>query len=176
MSAFVINLIGGPGSGKSTTAAGLFFKLKLAGVKCELVTEFAKELVYDENWLDLKRQIYVLAEQERRQRRLVDKVNVIITDAPLLTGVAYIRDPRDRKAVEVSARSLFDTYFNVNFAIKRVKPYQAYGRSQTAAEAKEIDNRLLNEIYVNEVIEACVPGDENAPDAIIDALKQSKLV
>lgn len=41
----VINLIGGPGSGKSTTAAGLFFRMKSMGVRCELVTEYAKELV-----------------------------------------------------------------------------------------------------------------------------------
>jgi len=175
MSAFVVNLIGGPGSGKSTTAAGLFFKMKLAGIKCELVTEFAKELVYDENWLDLKRQIYVLAEQERRQRRLVDKVKFIITDAPLLTGVAYIRDPRDRRAVEVSARSLFDSYSNLNFGIRRVKPYLAYGRSQTEAEAQAIDNDLLNWIYADDVIEAVIPGDEKAPDIIMDELRKSSL-
>lgn len=84
---FVINLIGGPGAGKSTTAAGVFFLLKLLNVRCELVTEFAKELTYDENWSDLKRQLYVTAEQERRQRRLVDKVDFIVTDSPLLLGV-----------------------------------------------------------------------------------------
>ena len=176
MSASVINLVGGPGSGKSTTAAGLFFKMKLAGIKCELVTEFAKELVYDENWLDLKRQIYVLSEQERRQRRLVDKVNFIITDAPLLTTVAYIRDPRDREAVNAAARSLFNSYDNLNFAIKRVKPYAAYGRSQTESEAREIDRRLLLETYADDVMEAFIPGDESAPDAIIDVLKLSRLI
>ena len=31
----IINLIGGPGSGKSTTAAGLFYKLKQMGIDCE---------------------------------------------------------------------------------------------------------------------------------------------
>ncbi|TYO65512.1 hypothetical protein FXV83_16395 [Bradyrhizobium hipponense] len=60
--ALVINLIGGPGSGKSTTAAGLFFLMKLAGLKAELVVEYAKELSYDENWSTLKNQLHVLAE------------------------------------------------------------------------------------------------------------------
>lgn len=64
----VINLIGGPGAGKSTTAAGLFFLMKCAGLKVELVTEFAKELSYDENWADLKKQLYVLAEQPPEPR------------------------------------------------------------------------------------------------------------
>jgi predicted ATPase len=150
--------------------------MKLAGIKCELVTEYAKELVYDENWSDLKRQLHVLAEQERRQRRLVDKVNFMITDAPLLTTLAYIRDPRDRKAVELSARSMFETYNNVNFVIQRVKPYAAYGRSQTEAEAREIDNQLLHEIYKDVPLEGRVSGDENAPQKILARLKTEKLI
>ena len=39
----IINLIGGPGSGKSTTAAGLFYKLKQMGIDCEMALEFAKD-------------------------------------------------------------------------------------------------------------------------------------
>src|SRR5437879_3750008 len=112
---YVINLIGGPGSGKSTTAAGLFFAMKIMGVRCELVTEYAKELVYDENWADLKRQLHVLSEQERRKRRLVDKVSFIITDSPLLTSAAYVSDGRDFYAVQESAHSLFAHYDNINF-------------------------------------------------------------
>lgn len=176
MSAFVINLIGGPGSGKSTTAAGLFFLMKCAGVKCELVTEFAKDLTYDENWIDLKRQLYVLAEQERRQRRLVDKVSFIITDCPLLTGIAYITDPRDRDAVSVAAHSLFKTYNNINFAITRAKPYMRYGRNQTEQEARSIDRDLLETVYANEVIEGYVAGNDRAPQEIFDILSSNRLV
>lgn len=39
----VINLFAGPGSGKSTTCAGVFSKLKLAGVNCEMALEYAKD-------------------------------------------------------------------------------------------------------------------------------------
>ena len=39
----VINLLGSPGAGKSTTAARLFYELKMKGVKCELITEYAKD-------------------------------------------------------------------------------------------------------------------------------------
>ena len=41
----LISLYSGPGSGKSTGAAWIFAKLKLAGVNAELVTEFAKDKV-----------------------------------------------------------------------------------------------------------------------------------
>jgi predicted ATPase len=173
---FVINLIGGPGSGKSTTAAGLFFAMKLMGLRCELVTEYAKELVYDENWSDLKKQLHVLAEQEKRQRRLVDKVDFIITDAPLITGIAYITDPRDQYAVEESAHSLFAHYNNINFIIKRVKPYAGYGRTQTEDEARAKDQLLIDEIWKDEPIEATVPGDKDAPKVILNHLQATRLI
>lgn len=41
----VINLFAGPGSGKSTTCAGVFNKLKLAGINCEMALEYAKDKV-----------------------------------------------------------------------------------------------------------------------------------
>lgn len=39
----VINLMGGPGSGKSTVASGIFYRLKKMGVNCELALEFVKD-------------------------------------------------------------------------------------------------------------------------------------
>ena len=44
----VVNLIGGPGCGKSTTTAGLFYELKKKGYNCEMSLEFAKDKVYEE--------------------------------------------------------------------------------------------------------------------------------
>src|SRR4051812_26460559 len=172
---YVINMIGGPGAGKSTTAAGVFFMLKLLNVRCELVTEFAKELTYDENWSDLKRQLYVTAEQERRQRRLVGKVDFIVTDSPLLLGVAYVMDERERHAVEQSARSLFNSYGNLNFFIERVKPYAAYGRKQTEEEARAIDQRLLDEVFRNETLMP-IRGDETAARSILESLSRLGLL
>lgn len=43
----VINLFGGPGSGKSTLAAGLFERMKIQGLSVELVTEYAKDMVWE---------------------------------------------------------------------------------------------------------------------------------
>ena len=38
-----VNLFGAPGVGKSTGAAYLFSKLKMLGVDCEYIGEFAKD-------------------------------------------------------------------------------------------------------------------------------------
>jgi hypothetical protein len=131
----------------------------------------AKELTYDENWSDLKKQLHVLAEQERRQRRLVDKVDFIITDSPLLTSLAYVTDKRDYYAVEQSAHSLFANYNNINFILRRVKPYAAYGRTQTEEEAREKDQLLIDEIWKDYPIEATIPGDKDTPKAILKHLQ-----
>ena len=45
----IINLFGAPGAGKSTGAAYVFSQLKAAGVNAELVTEFAKDKVWERN-------------------------------------------------------------------------------------------------------------------------------
>ena len=43
----VVNLFGAPGAGKSTGAAYIFSQLKMAGINAELVTEFAKDKVWE---------------------------------------------------------------------------------------------------------------------------------
>lgn len=56
----VVNLFGGPGVGKSTGAAKVFSELKLLGVNCELVGEFAKDKTWEHNSTALSCQEYVL--------------------------------------------------------------------------------------------------------------------
>ena len=65
----VCNLAGSPGSGKSTLAAYVFAKLKMMGINCELVTEFAKDKVWEKNNEALSNQIYIFAKQYYRMSR-----------------------------------------------------------------------------------------------------------
>lgn len=44
----VVNLFGVPSAGKSSGAAYIFSKLKMEGINAELVTEFAKDKVWEE--------------------------------------------------------------------------------------------------------------------------------
>ena len=88
----IINLFGGPGTGKSTTAAALFYKLKMMGINCELVTEFAKDITWEKNKKALACQPYVFGKQCYRIERCVDQVDVIITDSPLPLSILYNKD------------------------------------------------------------------------------------
>lgn len=138
----VINLFAGPGAGKSTIAAGLFYEMKIRNIKCELVTEYAKDMTYEKRTNVLSDQLYILAKQNRKLSRLIGEVDYIITDSPLLIGLMYTPDNYFFGFSNL-VHEIFDSYENINFFIKRTKPYQTYGRNQTEEQAKEIDNNLL---------------------------------
>ena len=137
----VINLFAGPGAGKSTNAALLFGTMKRKGYKVELVTEYAKDMVYEQRDNILEDQLYILAKQARRLHRLKNSgVEYIVTDSPILLSCIYNKSYSE---IESLAKNIFEEYNNINYFIKRSKPYQQYGRQQTEDEAKEIDNKVL---------------------------------
>ncbi|MGN0174260.1 MAG: AAA family ATPase, partial [Acutalibacteraceae bacterium] len=92
----VVNLFAGPGAGKSTCAWEIASKLKKLGYVAEYVSEYAKELVWDEKYemLDgtLEHQSELLKEQQHRQNRLMGKVDFIVTDSPTILNLQYLKE------------------------------------------------------------------------------------
>ena len=66
----VVNFFAGAGAGKSTISAEVFSKLKKLGYKTELVGEYAKECILQQNFEMLKDQLYLFATQVHRLRGL----------------------------------------------------------------------------------------------------------
>lgn len=170
----IINLIGAPGSGKSTSAAGLFHLMKIAGKKVELITEFPKDLVYEERNVALKSQAYIFGEQEFRQFRLLGKVDYIITDSPLILSPVYSSHyPASFKQFAVD---IFNSYKNLNFYIRRVKKYVQIGRNQSAEESDDIAFKILAVLVEYNVPFITLDGDDTAPKNILDIINTSELV
>lgn len=138
----VVNLFAGPGAGKSTAAAYIFSQLKMKGINCELITEFAKDKTWEKNYSALRCQEYVFGKQSYKMDRCRDQVDVIITDSPLPLGIFYNQNPVLGRHYESLVMDVFNTYDNLNFFINRKKPYNPVGRNQTEEEAKEIDDRI----------------------------------
>lgn len=164
----VINLFAGPGAGKSTTAAGLFYQMKKRGLSVELVTEYAKDRVYEEHSSIFSDQIYLTAKQNRRQSRLVGKVDYIITDSPLLLGQYYVCK-EDKEHIRWITEWLFDKYDNVNVFIKRTKPYDTKGRNENYEQALEADIGIKNIIKIRNYIE--LEDNENIITNILNHLE-----
>jgi nicotinamide riboside kinase len=138
----IINFFAGAGSGKSTTAAALFSYLKMTGLNCELVTEFAKDLTWDESTKVLGYQPYVFGQQAWRLERLSGKVDVVVTDSPLLLSLAY-SDPLLPICWKEYVLWEHNRYPSINFFIHRNKKYHRTGRNQTYDEAVMMDNKIL---------------------------------
>jgi adenylate kinase family enzyme len=164
----VINLIGGPGSGKSTCASGIFYQLKKLGINCELALEFAKDKVWEESIKILDDQLYVFGKQYHKLFRLNGKVDVIITDSPLLISILYNKTPSeyfDKLVVEQ-----YHTFNNLLFFINRAENYQTEGRLQTKDESMVLDYTMKHILLTND-IEYDEVSCENAVDYIVDIVK-----
>lgn len=139
----VINLWGSPGAGKSTVAAGLFYKMKVAGYKVELVTEYAKDVVWDNRDDLLKDQLYLLAKQNRKLERLRGKVDWCITDSPVLLVLAYMPELYYSHFNSLTY-DVWDSYTNLNYLLERNHEYKRDGRVQTEEESRIIDEKILD--------------------------------
>lgn len=139
----IINLFGGPGTGKSTTAARLFAELKMNNLRAEYVPEFAKDLVYNESYRELEHQEWIFANQHQRMFRLRDKVDIIVTDAPLFNSIVYSGKGEEHKDFHSYVFSVFSRYKNLNIYLERETVYLQDGRYQDEAGAKKIDDEVL---------------------------------
>ena len=159
-----INIYGGPGIGKSTTAAKLFHQMKIAGYDVELVTEVAKDLTWEKRIETLKIQPYVIIKQYRNLVRLKDKIDFVVTDSPILMGLAY---------ADLYNADLPDSYWqlikdlhaevlnpSINVMLKRKVAYNPNGRNQDEAGAKALDTSIWDYV-IHERVVVLSPEDTN---------------
>lgn len=146
----IINLYGGPGSGKSTSAAYLYYVLKAQGKNVELVREYVKDWAWEKRTMTTYDQIYFLGKQVRRESMLYGKVDYIVTDSPVMMNLYYAQRycslalAEGIRAATLSfyRQGIEDGHKHHHFLLQRNKPYASEGRYQTEAEAKEIDKGI----------------------------------
>lgn len=169
----VVNLFGSAGSGKSTTALGLCYFLKLQGYKVEYVSEYAKDLVNEGSLHKLKHQLYVFSKQLKRMEVLVDKeLDFIITDSPIFLSYFYgekygTSGPFLAEMIAAYHRS----FTNFNVYLTRAFPYDPKLRVQTEEESDE-DSKVLREFLgTNDIfLDMSVGVKEGRVQVILDTL------
>jgi hypothetical protein len=161
----VVNLLGGPGTGKSSIRAGIFHDLKFKGIDCEEATEYAKDLVWSKSQFTLTNQVHVFGEQHHRVWRLLGQVEVIITDSPLLLTPIY--NPKKDSILNLLAIEEFESMWNYVVFLKRCKPYNPNGRNQDEAGAKVIDKTILNFLFDQEIPFETADGTPAGKDHIV---------
>ena len=148
----VVNFYGGPGTGKSTVTAHAYALLKWAGYNCEMAREYAKDKVWEGSIDVLDDQIHVFGEQYHRLHILQDKVDIILTDSPIILGLVYAETT---KLPYVSFENLvMDTYNdmnNLNIVLNRIKDFEQAGRIQKVGKAIEIDHEIIDLLESNSV-------------------------
>ena len=152
----IVEFVSGPSAGKSTTALGLAYKLKMAGVNIEYLPERAKSFTWRGDMQTLSFQPYVTAKQMRDVYDLCREVNdlkAIITDTSVALGIVYQGfgcGPLFEEWVK-SVQAEFDirTYYVVRNINKH--KYNTKGRRQTKDEAIELDNKVLEMLNLHNI-------------------------
>ena len=142
----IVNIYGGPGAGKSTTALQLVAELKKLGYHADYVSEVAKELVYAKDFehLDgtLKNQSKILSEQKRRLDIMLDNVDVVVTDSPLLLNTVYLKENAPEYIESVFSQ--YENYNNYNVVVERdlSVEFEQAGRIHNLEESIKKDGEI----------------------------------
>lgn len=171
----VVNLFGGPGTGKSTNMAGLFHLLKLNDIDSEIVPEYAKDKVWEESYRVLSNQIYVFGKQYHRLFRVLDKVDVVVTDSPILLSAYYDTHYEPETAFTTFPALILEAHDRMNtlnvFLIRK-KKYNPNGRYQTEEQAIDIDHDVKALLDRMGVLYVEVVADHTAPEVIYNLVQR----
>ncbi len=170
---YIVNFISGPGSGKTTLAALTFANLKLKGYVVEYIQEFAKKLIWMEDYETLNNQYFVSNGQYKILKSMKGKVDFIVTDGPLINELYYNRHNKDNISnIEKTENLILNAhrdFNNINIFLKRGNfKYEQQGRQQNEEEAKEIDVILKHLLKGNNIEFKEFPSDTNEIDNIIE--------
>ncbi len=138
------------------------------GVNAELVTEFAKDKVWENNTEVFRNQAYLFGKQSFRLSRCKDKVDVIVTDSPLPLSIFYNNDPSLTENFHKSVMDVFNSYNNLNYLLLRTKPYNPIGRHQTEEESDALKEPMVLLLNKRNIPYCEVDGDIDGYERIVN--------
>lgn len=151
-------------------AAALFADLKKRGFNAELVTEYAKDKVWEHNDTVFSNQVYILGKQSYRVSRVAGQVDVIITDSPILLSAIYNPDPEIQNELEALTVKMFNQYNNLNIVLKRTFPYQKEGRIHSEEQSSEIYYKIIGCLNQNGIGYSVFDNKDDTQQTLMDII------
>jgi nicotinamide riboside kinase len=147
----VVNIIGGPGTGKSILSADIFSELKRRGITCDVSWEYIKRKIRERAVKVVESQIYLFGKQQFQLFTMKDEVDVVITDSPLLLNSVY--DKSSCNELKNLVLKEYNKYDNLLYLIERDMSveYETEGRYQDLDGAKKIDNKVKKFLADNNI-------------------------
>lgn len=168
----IINFYGGPGTGKSTAAAATFAELKYRGVNCEYIQEYAKDAAWEKRGPKVfLAQEYIFGKQHFRFARVCEEVDVLITDSPILLGLAYMPIDFNMPSLRNVIKEAYSNYDNVDIFLVRKKAYNPKGRNQTEDEAKLLDGKINTLLDDNKIPYITMDSSRAVPLQVIERMQ-----
>lgn len=173
----IINIFGGPCSGKSTITSGLFYELKKRHITCDNPYEFPKQVAWESNKSQIKDQLFIFANQHRGIVRAYGKVDYIILDSPILLSLAYKTGYSNEYPASLYSNKfdemvidIFNSYDNINIFLERPNNFQDEGRFQDMKESLMFDNKIKKILDDNKIEYINLKVNENTVKNIINLI------
>lgn len=147
----VVNLMGGPGVGKTIISKEVFAALKREGIACDESPEYIKRKLREKAMKVIESQLYIFGKQQFQLYTLKDEVDVIITDSPLLNCSIY--DKEKCPFLKGLILKEFNKYTNLTYFIERDDnyKYETEGRYQNLEGAKKVDVEVQTFLEQNNI-------------------------
>ena len=176
----ILNLYGGPGTGKSTSAAYIYWALKHADINAELVREYVKNWAWEGRKISKYDQMYFLGKQSRTESLLYGKVDYVVTDSPVLLSAYYAEHYKSLVSTGVLeavkgyyAQAAEDGHRHLHAFLTRTKKYSTAGRWQNEEEARKIDDGIRDTLVDLDIPYATFGTDESELQRLVEWAKQA---
>ena len=171
----VINIIGGPGCDKSLITSAIIVFLKLREKTIEVIPDFAKSLVWQQNFEVLKNQYFIAQRQFEMLSLLDGQVQFLITECSLPQVLYYNENYLDNICdIDKTRRQILEWYNqcnNINVFVERGdRKYIRTGRFQDEEQARAIDRGMLELLAREGLPYTVLPSEVTAVNAFAATL------
>ena len=171
----VINIIGGPGCDKSLFSSAIVLSLNLRNKTVETIPDFAKSLVWQQDFEALKNQ-YSVAQRQFEMLQLLDgQVQYLVTECSLPQLLYYNEHYEDNICDVAKTRTRILEWYgqndNINVMVERGdKRYVHTGRFQDESQAIAVDHALRQILQRENIPFTSLAPDINAINAFAASL------